>query len=64
MKQKTVKSAYKRTIITSTGKILRRKATAQHLVQGKSKRTLRGSSKTVEISKSDSKRIKRLVPYR
>lgn len=64
MKQKTVKSAEKRVKVTSTGKIMRRKMTAQHLSQGKSKRTRSASGKFVVISKNDSKNIKRLVPNR
>jgi len=64
MKLKTVKSVKKRIIKTGKGKILRRKMTAQHLTMGKSKRVRRAAGKKVEISKSDSAKIKRLVPYR
>lgn len=63
MKQKTVKSAQKRIIKTGSGKILRRKITAQHLVMGKSKRARRLSGKRAKISSADLRKIKRLVPY-
>jgi len=64
MKQKTVKTAAKRVIITGSGKLRRRKLSAQHLVSGKSKRTLRGRNKLESFSPGDKKRIKRLVPNR
>jgi len=62
MKQKTVKSASKRVKITGSGKIMRRKMSAQHLSMGKSKRTRRSSGKFVITSKSDKKKIRRLIP--
>jgi len=62
MKQKTVKSAKKRIVnVTSRGKLLRRNISAQHLTQGKSKRTLRGSNKKSQFSKADRKNIKKLI---
>lgn len=64
MKQKTVKSAQKRIIKTGSGKILRRKITAQHLVMGKSKRARRSSGKPTKISSADLRKVKKLVPYR
>jgi len=63
-KLKTNKTAAKRVKkITASGKILRRKILAQHLVHRKSSRTIEQSGQTLEFSKSDSKKIKRLVPY-
>lgn len=63
MKQKTTKSASKRVIRTGSGKLLRRKVSAQHLVMGKSKRARRGRGKLSKISRGDLRKIKRLVPY-
>ncbi|KKQ16829.1 MAG: 50S ribosomal protein L35 [Berkelbacteria bacterium GW2011_GWA1_36_9] len=64
MKQKTVKTASKRISVTGSGKLQRRKTSAQHLVQGKSKRTLKGRATLVSFSQADNKRIKKLVPNR
>jgi len=64
MKLKTVKSAKKRLITTGSGKILRRKLTAQHLAMGKSKRVRRAAGKKVLVSTADQRKIRRLVPYR
>jgi ribosomal protein L35 len=63
MKQKTVKSARKRLIKTGSGKILRRRISAQHLVMGKSKRARASAGKKDLISPADSGNIKRLTPY-
>ncbi|OGD56399.1 hypothetical protein A2V71_04675 [Candidatus Berkelbacteria bacterium RBG_13_40_8] len=63
MKQKTVKSAKKRVVkVTKSGKLLRRKISAQHLAAGKSKRTLRASNKKTAIASSDVKKMKRMIP--
>ena len=63
MKQKTVKTARKRiTNVTKSGKLMRRKLSAQHLTTGKSKRALRGSTKKDVISKADSAKIKKMIP--
>ncbi len=64
MKQKTVKSAKKRLMTTGSGKILRRRLSAQHLAMGKSKRVRRAAGKKVLISSVDSRKIKKLVPNR
>jgi len=65
MKLKTSKSANKRiTNITKNGKIMRRNLSAQHLVKGKSKRTLQSTGKQSLINTADKKKIRRLVPYR
>ena len=64
MKVKTSKSAKKRIVkITKKGKIIRRKLSAQHLVAGKSKRTLSNSRRKANVSRADAKKIKRMVPY-
>jgi len=62
MKQKTVKTADKRFKKTGKGMLLRLKMSAQHLVMGKSKRTLRGSKKSTHVSPHDVKKIKRMLP--
>ena len=64
MKQKTVKSAKKRLVTTGSGKMLRRRLSAQHLAMGKSKRVRRGADKKMAIAQADRAKIKRLVPYR
>lgn len=62
MKAKVVKSAKKRiTNVTKSGKFLHRRLSAQHLTSGKSKRVLRASNKTSDISKADFKKIKSLI---
>lgn len=64
MKLKTVKTAAKRIqTITGSGKAMRLVMSAQHLTSGKSKRALKGTKMSVEISKADIKRIKRMLPY-
>ena len=64
MKQKTVKAAIKRIKITGKGKMMRRKMSAQHLSMGKSKRVRRDSDKFAQVSRADSKRLKKLIPNR
>lgn len=61
MKQKTNKSAIKRIKLSGSGKILRRRMTAQHLTSGKSKRTRRASGKFVGVSKADNRKIRRMI---
>lgn len=65
MKLKTSKSASKRIKkVTNNGKIIRRKMSAQHLRAGKSKRTEQTAGKLISVSKADSKRLKKLIPYK
>lgn len=61
-KLKTNKSAAKRFSRTGTGKIKRRKAYASHLLSGKTRERKRNLKKGTLVSKSDKKRIKRLIP--
>jgi ribosomal protein L35 len=64
MKLKTRKSAAKRIVkITKNGLVLHRKLSAQHRSTGKSKRVRRDADKTVAFNKTDSKKIRQLVPY-
>lgn len=63
MKQKTSKTAVKRIRkISGTGKIMRKKILAQHLVHRKSSRSIEQSGAPAQISKAETKRIKRLTP--
>lgn len=62
MKQKTVKAAIKRIKITGSGRLMRRRMSAQHLSMGKSKRVRRNSDKFMQVSAADSKRLKKLIP--
>lgn len=62
-KMKTHRGAKKRLMITGTGKARRQKAGKSHLLEHKSatrRRRLRGSEL---LSKSDQKRVRRLLPY-
>lgn len=63
-KQKTSKTAAKRVQkVSGTGKLLRKKTLAQHLVHRKSRRTIKESGVDTQISKAENSRIKRLTPY-
>ncbi|OQA53084.1 MAG: 50S ribosomal protein L35 [candidate division WS2 bacterium ADurb.Bin280] len=63
-KQKTSKTAAKRIKkITSSGKIIRKKTLAQHLVHRKSDRTIAQSGTDKKIADEEKNKIKRLIPY-
>jgi ribosomal protein L35 len=65
MKLKTSKSAAKRIVkVTSRGKIILKKMSAQHRAKGKSKRTLQEASSKFTMSKANIKTTKKLIPYR
>lgn len=61
MSAKTRKSIVKRFKITKTGKILRRATGLDHYRVKKSGKKIRESRKWVKVSKSEVKRIKRLL---
>jgi large subunit ribosomal protein L35 len=64
MKLKTNKTASKRIQnITGTGKALRLRMSAQHLAPGKSKRSLKSTKMLLQVSGSDIKRLKKMLPY-
>jgi len=64
-KLKTRKSASKRLAkVTATGKMLRRKTLAQHLVKRKTQRTIKTSGVNIEVVPAQKKQLKRLTPYR
>ncbi len=62
-KSKTRKSILKRFKITKTGKILRRPCGIDHFLAKKSSKLKRSKRKMVEVSKSEAKKIKKLLHY-
>jgi len=62
-KMKTHRGAAKRFKITGTGKIKRSKAYKSHILTKKSPKRKRQLAQSTLVDKSDSKRIKRLLPY-
>jgi len=61
MKLKTRKSIAKRFRITKSGKILRRPSGLDHYRAKKTGKRVRQSRKWVEVSKSEAKKIKKLL---
>jgi large subunit ribosomal protein L35 len=53
----------KRVKITSTGKVMRRKVAINHLRRNKSPRAVRSMDKEFQLPASDTRRMKRLLPY-
>ena len=63
-KMKTSKTAAKRIVrITRTGKMMRLTMSAQHRRKGKSKLSKRNARSERVLTKGDSIKIKRLLPY-
>jgi len=62
-KIKTKKGALKRFKRTGTGGLLRHKAFASHIMSKKSTKRKRNLRKSILLSKADTKRVARLVPY-
>ena len=60
-KQKTHSGAKKRFKVTGTGKILRRRAMASHLLEKKSPKRKRSFRKDVPLARSDVKALKKLL---
>ena len=60
-KIKTSKTAAKRFKITGTGKILRRKAYRDHLLEHKPTRRTRRLGREAEVTGGDKKRVKRML---
>jgi len=60
---KTRKSITKRFKITRTGKVLRRPVGQDHYLAKKSPKKRRKNRKWVEVSKSEAKKIKKLVAF-
>ena len=63
MKQKTKKAAAKRFKITPKGKIIRMRQMAGHLKTAKSRSARTRYKQIAFVSKSESRRIKELIPY-
>lgn len=62
-KMKTRKAAAKRYEVTGTGKIRRRKAGKNHLLQHKSAKRRRGLSNKAEVAETDLYKVTRQCPY-
>ena len=65
MKQKlrTHKAMAKRVKVTASGKFLRRKVAINHLRRHKSPEAVRAMDKMFQLKPSDTRRMKRLLPY-
>lgn len=53
----------KRVKITGSGKFLRRKVALNHLRRNKSPESIRSMDKGFQLKTSDTRRMKRLLPY-
>ncbi|MFN2569968.1 MAG: 50S ribosomal protein L35 [Candidatus Dormibacteria bacterium] len=62
-KIRTHKSTQRRFRITSTGKVMRRKAFRSHLLEHKSSKRKRVYNRQHVVKPSDSRQITRLAPY-
>lgn len=62
-KMKTRRSAAKRFRVTGTGKFRRYKAYKSHLLGKKSAKRKRGLRRPGLVSKSDLRRVRRMLPY-
>lgn len=62
-KMKTQRGAAKRFKKTATGKIKRYKAYKTHILTKMSPKRKRQLRKTAQVSKADTKRVERLLPY-
>jgi large subunit ribosomal protein L35 len=60
-KQKTHSGAKKRIKVTGSGKLLREKAGKRHLLERKPSKLTRRLSGTTEVSKADTKKMKKLL---
>ena len=63
-KLKTHRGAAKRFKKTATGKFMRSKAFKQHILTSKSAKRKRHMRGTAVVSKSDTKRLARMLPYK
>jgi len=62
-KIKTNKGALKRFKRTATGKLVRNKAFASHILTKKSRKRKRNLRKSTTLDKTNVKQIARLIPY-
>jgi large subunit ribosomal protein L35 len=61
VKQKTSRSAAKRFKVTGTGKIMRRHSHARHILTKKPRKRVRKLVDSAPVSKSDIRRVKRML---
>lgn len=62
-KLKTHKAMAKRVKISGSGKFMRRKVAISHLRRNKSPEAVRSADKVFPLATSDTRRMKRLLPY-
>jgi large subunit ribosomal protein L35 len=62
-KLKTHKAMSKRVKVTGSGKFMRRKVAISHLRRNKSPGSVRSADKSFPLATSDTRRLKRLLPY-
>ena len=62
-KIKTLKGAAKRFKVTGTGKLRRHRSSKSHLLTGKPRRRKRNLRHAAMVSKADTPRMRRLIPY-
>jgi large subunit ribosomal protein L35 len=62
-KLKTHTAMAKRVRVTGSGKFMRRKVASSHLRRNKSPESVRSMDKDFPLAKSDTRRMKRLLPY-
>jgi large subunit ribosomal protein L35 len=62
-KAKTRKAVAKRFKVTGTGKILRRKQGARHILQKKSSKRKRALGQATTVSRADMKAVKANLPF-
>ncbi|HEY7030840.1 MAG TPA: 50S ribosomal protein L35 [Thermomicrobiales bacterium] len=60
---KTHKGAKRRFKITATGKVMRAKGMKSHFRRRKAPRVLRQLDRMLEVDKTNTKKVKRLLPY-
>jgi large subunit ribosomal protein L35 len=62
-KMKTNRGAAKRLKVTGTGKVMRRKAFASHILTSKSTKRKRGLRLSAEVDSANIKMVRKLLPY-
>ncbi len=60
-KRKTSKSAAKRFKVTGTGKLMRRRSHARHILTKKPRKRVRKLTTSATVSKADRARVKRML---
>ncbi|MDD2426732.1 MAG: 50S ribosomal protein L35 [Eubacteriales bacterium] len=63
-KQKSHSSSKKRFRVTGTGKFIRNRAFKKHILTKKAPKRKRQLRKSVVVSASDQKRLRKLLPYK